>query len=119
MDVGDYKRIVAYTDFFVFAILAVIVTALAYFNSQQWVDSDLNHKRQGVGDVSVSTIMLPDHVNVNSVIGAPVLLHKANGSEARQLGDQQNRGYSNPIVLSRASALYTQDDVMGKRQFHF
>ena len=119
MDVGDYKRIVAYTDFFVFAILAVIVTALAYFNSQQWVDSDLDHKRQGVGDASVSIITLPDHGNVNSLIGTPVLLHKANDSGARQLGDQRNRDYSNPIVLSRASALYAQDDVMGKHQFHF
>lgn len=119
MDVSDYKRMVAYADFLFLLTVVATVTVLTYFNSQQWVDSDLNHKRQGVGDASVSIITLPDHGNVNSLIGTPVLLHKANDSGARQLSDQRNRDYSNPIVLSRASALYGQDDVMGKHQFHF
>jgi hypothetical protein len=119
MDVSDYKRMSAYTDFLFLLTVVATVTVLTYFHCQQWVDSDVNYKRQGVGDVSVSIITLPDHVNVNSLIGAPVLLHKANDSGARQLSDQRNRDYSNPIVLSRASALYAQDDVMGKHQFHF
>jgi hypothetical protein len=119
MDVSDYKRMVAYTDFLFLLTVVATVTVLTYFNSQQWVDSDLDHKRQGVGDASVSIITLPDHGNVHSLIGAPVLLHKANDSEARQLSDQRNRNYSNLIVLSRASALYAQDDVMGQHQFHF
>ena len=119
MDVSDYKRMVAYTDFLFLLTVVATVTVLTYFNSQQWVDSDLDHKRQGVGDASVSIITLPDHGNVNSLIGTPVLLHKANDSGAWQLSDQRNRDYSNPIVLSRASALYAQDDVMGKHQFHF
>jgi hypothetical protein len=119
MDVGDYKRMVAYTDFLFLVTVVATVTILTYFNCQQWVDSDVNHKPQGVADASVSTIILPDHVDLNLVIGAPVLLDKANGSAVRQLGDQQNHDYSNSISLSRASALYGQDDAMGKRQFHF